>query len=716
MRTLSTNGVRASVLLLAVSLAMGSARAQTASASPEQSVDVVVVGAGTGGVSAALQAARLGANVAVLEETDWVGGQMTAAADGTMNEGPISLHSGLYAEFLQRMNSYYLIRGKSVGTCYWSDKRHCYDPSAIQKVLLEMIDDVNHEGKGQIKLYLREKVVTALEKQHVVSGVITEKHHVFHSKVVIDATELGDVLPLTTAAYRTGRFTSEHPGKSCIQDITYSAVIKKYLNGMPPELLMRHAPPGYDPAFVALIRRFLRSDGDPTRKDIPVNFVMHNASRGLPDKSNPENYTGATPEKITRTLLNFINDYQTDTDLFDRSKRESIYCAAKLKTLDLLYYIQHELKETSWSIANDEGYDTPYNREENSCPNIPQEFKAIEVNFPVLPYVRESRRLIGEYTVVGGDIRREVPWPYRANISDIDPAPIFGDAIAVGDFTEYLHDCSTEADYEHDLEHATDMPRETRDGPFQIPMESFIPEKVDGLLAAEKNISQSRMVGSATRVQPMVMMTGQAAGALAAIAALQNIQPRNVDPGTVQRALLDFNAGLAKQELTDMPRNVEEWRAAEFALVHSWISAVPEGFAPKQLMTRTQAADALAAAFKLFPAATAMDRRWGYQLATQASFKDVPLYSKKSPSIEALAGVHALRPCANGVDLFCPDDTETVADFISSLNVLTQRSGARPPIRSSEQAPGNANEPLTRVRAAELLYRYLDPALQDPKR
>ena len=46
--------------------------------------NVVVVGAGTSGVSAAIQAAKMGAKVALLEETDWVGGQMTAAAVSTM--------------------------------------------------------------------------------------------------------------------------------------------------------------------------------------------------------------------------------------------------------------------------------------------------------------------------------------------------------------------------------------------------------------------------------------------------------------------------------------------------------------------------------------------------------------------------------------------------------------------------------------------------------
>ena len=42
--------------------------------------DVLVVGAGLGGVAAALAALRLGKTVILTEETDWIGGQMTAQA------------------------------------------------------------------------------------------------------------------------------------------------------------------------------------------------------------------------------------------------------------------------------------------------------------------------------------------------------------------------------------------------------------------------------------------------------------------------------------------------------------------------------------------------------------------------------------------------------------------------------------------------------------
>ena len=712
-------------LLVFVTAKDVTAEFRPAEATANQSVNIVIVGAGTGGISAAIQAARLGAKVALLEETDWIGGQMTTSADATMDEGStgITLNSGTYADFVERMHAYYLGRGKSVGTCYGSDQHHCYEPSAIQKILYEMLSDVTGQGPGHIDLYLRERVTKVLEKDQSVVGVVTARGHVFQSKIVIDATELGDVLPLTHADYRIGRFTNLVPGHSCIQDITYMAILKKYPEKVPPEFVMQHAPPGYDAAFIAGMRRFLRADGNPDSGTIPVNFDTHNRLRALPDSSSSYNYTVSAPEHLSRTAVNWFNDYQTTTDIFDPSQRQKIFCAAKLRTLDLIYYIQNELKESQWSVADDEGYNTAYNREENSCPNIPQEFKAIEENFPLLPYIRESRRMIGQYTLTGGDVRREAPWPEPTYFPGAENANVFSDSIAVGDYTIYLHDCNGQNDLESDLDSSSDIPKEFRNGPFQVPIEALIPAKEDGLLAAEKNISESRIGNSVTRMQPISMLIGQATGALAAIAVKQGIQPRRVNPEVVQRTLLDFNVTLAKEELTDLPRNVDEWRAAEFALVHKWLPELAGGFIPQKTMTRAEGAEALAAAFQLLRVKSDLDRRWGYEVSSDATFKDVPLYSKYSAAVEALTAVKALQPCNAAGDMFCPEEGETVSEFIASVRALNSRVENRESRTSSlegVEAAGPANavghngtqkaDSLNRIKAAQILYKALEPS------
>src|SRR5437588_7125309 len=52
----------------------------------ETECEVLVVGGGMGGVAAALAAARAGRSVLLTEETDWLGGQMTAQGVSALDE------------------------------------------------------------------------------------------------------------------------------------------------------------------------------------------------------------------------------------------------------------------------------------------------------------------------------------------------------------------------------------------------------------------------------------------------------------------------------------------------------------------------------------------------------------------------------------------------------------------------------------------------------
>lgn len=686
-----------------------------AQAAKTKEYDVVVAGAGTGGVSAAIEAARLGAHVALLEETDWIGGQMGAAAVSTMDEAEtLTPPSGLYAEFLSRMGAYYAARGKSVGTCYWHNTSHCYDPRAIRTVLNQMITEANSRDAsgrhGKIDLFLEDRVVRVLSEGNTVTGVVTLKGRTLDSKVLIDATEYGDVLPLTPARYRSGRFVGSAAPKSCTQDITYVMVIRKYPKGVPTELWMKDPPPGYN-LWLPKLREEWRKDGDPTNHSLPVNFADHNAYRGLPDLANPEDYVTTQSQQITRTELNWFNDYPSDTSLYDRDTRRKILCAAKLKTLANLYYLQHELGETLWSVANDEGYDTAFNRTQNSCPNIPAEFKAIEANMPPAPYIRESNRLVGEYTLTGADIRREK----QGGISIFG----FADSIAVGDYPDDLHGCDAAGDFDAQIESVANRPPGYRSGPFEVPLRSLIPEKVDGLLAAEKNISESRLANGATRLQPITMLTGQAAGALAALAVREHVQPRRVPADQVQITLLAGGSILAREPMPDLVIGTRPWQAAQFAVIHQWMSTGAQGFLPNERIDRAQAAVILEWAFALNgppPLRFERDDRDRHLQLTpdesvlHPSYPDVPLYADYSAAVEAWHATGLVPLCEQDPARFCPDAPLSTGDFLQSVKALYARKhqGRRlDEAQLQKDVDGNLNTPLTRIKAALILYNSI---------
>lgn len=499
---------------------------------PTSSYDVVVVGAGPGGIAASLQAARMGARVALLEPTDRVGGQITAAGVSTMDEGSVAARrSGIYKEFVGQIQAYYASRGKAVNTCYFETDSLCVDPTVAEQVLRTMLG----RQSARLHLYTQVKVDKVMKRGNIVTGV-EAGGRVFMSKVLVDGDEYGDVLAMAGAAYRLGDGTSEKPDpRSCIQSITYTAIMKYYPLGVPPGLRFTSAPPGYDAQLAGYFAKYLNNNGVDhfqSKSQRNLTFTSYNAFRGLPDVSNPDNYNVMQQHGhvITRASLDLGNDYPRTGDLSvqyisDPKYRLQADCQAKLLTLQLAYYIQHDLRQTNWSVANDEGYDTTYNRSQH-CTTLAG-FEAFEDQLPVAPYVREGRRLIGVETLTGNEVAKAEQDPAQAQK--------YPDSIAVGYYPMDLHACH--APLEAALDSPSDLKQVFTGGAFEVPLGTLIPEKIDGLLAVEKNISVSREANGAIREQPIAMDTGQAAGALAALAARSHQQPRGVPYQSVQKAL-----------------------------------------------------------------------------------------------------------------------------------------------------------------------------------
>lgn len=651
--------------------------------------DVVVVGASTGGVSAAIQAARSGAKVALIEETDWIGGQMTAAAVSTMDGNP-DFASGIYAEYITKIKNHYEASGKSISTCYWSGNSICFEPSVGQDVLNEMISDVREtilpDGRNAVlDVFLRTSVRKVQSSGNKVTGVITNNGN-FKVKVVIEATEYGDVLAQFPSDYRAGNTISPNLNtNACVQDITYTAVIKKY-ESVPTELQINNPPPGYSQEVENEFSKIVSTDGSVVWDgQTPVNWNVHTAYRGLPDSSNPASYDASNPENyssISKTVINWANDYKYSVANLDKEGRKEINCQAKLKTLQFLYYVQNVLGESNWSIANDEGFDTPYNLEENLCANIPQEYKSIEKHFPVKPYIREGRRGLGEYVLTAKDLYREGD-PPRAR-------EFFSDSIAVGDYPVDLHACKSETDLEQELELQSDYPEGFISGPFQVPLGSLIPRNIDGLILAEKNLSMSRLANGALRLQPITMLTGQAAGELAALAVAQNIQPREVDVKLLQGRLI--NSGSMLYGFSDTKGDHLYFGQIQKIVIDGYMSGYGDswGFGPDNLLTRAEIAVVLTRLNEL-----------SIEEPEIQTFEDVASDSWYYKWVETLFKSGLTAGCSETPKLYCPDNNVTREE----LSVFMVKSAGEEPYSGSEES-------FSDVPASIWSHKWIEKAVQ----
>jgi hypothetical protein len=277
------------------------------------------------------------------------------------------------------------------------------------------------------------------------------------------------------------------------------------------------------------------------------SWRVYFAWRGLADADSP--LTGErSNQRHTECGFNGGNDYPVTSATLEEpsqrliDEREGIY-----RSLSALYYFQNKLG-LNWSLAEDEGYNTLYSREKVKRLNLRPDLAALAIYMPQEPYVRESRRIIGVRTLVAKDLTR------------FEEAKLFPTSVAMGDYFMDLDHGKTSHQVETNLEDGTG-PR--GGGPFQVPFEVFIPEKLDGFVPAEKNISQSRLANGATRLQPITMLTGQAAGTIAAVSVKSGKQPRQLDPRAVQRVLLDSGLTLIQRWHSDVPWRTPVWKATQ---------------------------------------------------------------------------------------------------------------------------------------------------------
>jgi len=551
------------------------------------SYDVVVAGGGTGGFGAALQAARLGARVLMLEETDCIGGQMANAGVTSMDEGGFwgkntVRERGIYREFHESaVNHYYTIL-KDPFTAYHFNRQSegGYEPRIARGVLYGLIEKARkqtvHGKPVTLDLAVRTKVTAVKKDGNAVTGATltewTEKGPAEKSvvcKVLIDATEYGDVIPLTGARYRVGNTTSDKLDPAApLQDHTWLGIIREYPEGIPAELQIKTPPPAADfaterfhnyalwgaPTWGAKTKA--EKGGDKTHV-----WWTYVAWRGMPDSTSAA--TGEmTEQRHAQCGLNGGNDYPvTAATMEDPEQRRKDELEGINKTLGIIWWFQHVLG-LNWAVSDDQGYDTPFNRAQMKARGVREDLIPIAARLPQLPYARESRRIIGVETVRGEDLYLRTKGDQQGRHWD--------DTVAINDYPLDLH--GTEDAIETDLDEK-DYINDT--GPFEIPFGAFIPEKVDGFLPAEKNISQSRIANGATRLQPSTMLNGQAAGAIAALAVRQGIQPRDLNIIDVQSTLLAAGDCLMPRWYSDVAWSTPLWQATQLLACYGMMNDRP---------------------------------------------------------------------------------------------------------------------------------------------
>jgi hypothetical protein len=492
----------------------------------EMHADLVIAGGGTGGCAAALAAARLGKTVIMTEETDWIGGQLTSQAVPP-DEHPWIERFGCtrsYRRFRDGVRSYYRTHFPLTAEARANPllnpgngwvSRLCHEPRTAHAVLLQMLAPFVHSGRLRILSRCKvEKALTAGDE--VVSITVRMPDGAGRLELVapyyLDATECGDLLPLAGVEYVTGaesqRQTGEphalegDPQPMDMQAFTYCFAMdylegEDHTIGKPEQYNFWR---GYKADFWP--DRLLSWTGVRPATLEPVEYEL------FPRKSWAALFTyrriadrnqfvpGTYPGDIT--LVNWQqNDYWLGPiiDVSEEEKKRHLENAKQL-SLSLLYWMQTEAPRPDGK----QGY--PGLR-------LRKDVVGTADGLAMFPYIRESRRIRAEFTVLEQHLGTECRGTKEAER--------FIDSVGIGCYRIDLHPSTG-------LRHYIDI----SSLPFQIPLGSLIPIRVNNLLPACKNLGVTHITNGCFRLHPVEWNIGEAAGSLAAFCLERGVRPREV--------------------------------------------------------------------------------------------------------------------------------------------------------------------------------------------
>jgi FAD dependent oxidoreductase len=515
----------------------GSALTSQATKTPfkELSADLVVIGGGLGGCAAALSAARNGLRVIMTEETDWIGGQLTAQAVPPDENPWIETFGGTrsYLNLRQQIRDYYLryfpLTAEARAKPYLNPgngwvSRLCHEPRVSLAVLQQLL--APYVGGQKILILLRHKAVEAATTGDRVEAVRVRSLEsgnevVFRAPYFVDATELGDLLPLTKTEYLTGAESQKDTGEPHapaeaaprnMQSFTCCFAMD-YLRGedhtieKPREYeFWRDFVPAIKPPWPGRLLSWQYGDpisSKPTKLETdPEKGTGLWTYRRLADKALfvEGTYSGDI------SLVNWPqNDYMLG-NLYEVAAEEAARHLERAKqlSLSLLYWLQTEAPRsdggTGWKGMR-----------------LRPDVVGTEDGLAKYPYIRESRRIRAEFTVLEQHVSTEFRMKETGTKREEVKAAEFKDSVGIGSYRIDLHP-STGGDNAIDISSL----------PYQIPLGALLPQRVENLLPACKNLGVTHITNGCYRLHPVEWNIGEAAGALAAFCVTKKRMPREV--------------------------------------------------------------------------------------------------------------------------------------------------------------------------------------------
>jgi hypothetical protein len=493
--------------------------------------DLVIAGGGLGGVAASIAALRNNLKVILIEETDWIGGQLTSQGVPPDEHPWIETHGAplSYRQLRNGIRDYYKrnypltdeARNRpQLNPGDGAVSRLCHEPKVALAVMLEML--APYISTGKLTILTEHKPIEAKVSGNTISTLTVKNLRTgslkkFSAPYFVDATETGDLLPLTGTEYVTGTesrtqtgelhapdkadplnnqsfticFAMDHvQGQDHVIDkpLDYNAW-KQYVPALKPawpgkllSLTYTH-PSSLQPKTLGF-----HPDGIATGETLNLWNYRRIISR--------QNFIKGVYDGDISVVNWPQNDYMRGNiiGVSDKEFQEHILRAKQL-SLSLLYWLQTEVRRPDggkgWRGLRLRG-----------------DIMGTQDGLAKYPYVRESRRIKARFTILEKHVGKE---------QSGGKAAYFPDSVGIGYYHIDLHPSNRGVNY-------VDFPSV----PFQIPLGALLPVRMQNLLPANKNIGTTHLTNGCYRLHPVEWSIGEAVGCLIAFSKEKNVPPSDV--------------------------------------------------------------------------------------------------------------------------------------------------------------------------------------------
>lgn len=508
--------------------------------SENQRADLLIVGGGLGGCSAALAALRKGLHVILSESTDWLGGQLTSQGVPPDEHSWIETRgaNASYRAFRNDIRAFYKRHFPLTETAHadpflnpglGSVSRLCHEPRVALAVLLARL--LPYQSGGQLRIFLEHLPIAASVDGDVIKAISlqnlsTQNAFWIEAPFFVDATELGDLLPITKTEHVIGNEGKSKTGElhapiatdeknqqafTCCFALEHRAGENHTIAKPAHYAFWRNYKPALNPPWPG--RLFDLTYTHP-RSGKPRRLAFdpaHNSQKALVNLWTYRRIAAKSQFEKGRyesdlCLVNWPqNDYLEGllVGVNEAEKKDHIARAKELNE-SLLYWLQTEAPRMDGGT----GF---------SGLRIRNDIFGSEDGMAKHPYIRESRRICALFTITEkhcGKEQRQLETGLKGKKLH---AAQFEDSIGIGHYPIDLH--PTHAGYNY-------IDFETL--PFELALGALLPQRVHNLLPACKNIGTTHLTNGCYRTHPIEWGIGEAVGTLISYSLREKIPPVQV--------------------------------------------------------------------------------------------------------------------------------------------------------------------------------------------